>query len=101
MAVPVRRFHGFSVVIAAVAICFAYLAFRAALAGHIDEDTFVAALRRGVLSALVGTVLIIALILMFRSEIEGFLGHALGKRASSITTASLVTTSVLLGFGSG
>lgn len=101
MAVPVRRFHVFSIVVAVVAICLGYLAFRAAMAGNTDEETAVASLRRGMLGALLALIVIVAFLLMFRTDTQGFLAHALGKPASSFTTFRLLTASVLLGFGTG
>jgi hypothetical protein len=101
IAVPVRRFHAFSIVIAAVAVCLAYLAFRAALSGQIDEEAVAASLRNGVVGAFVGMIVIVALLLMFSPGIQGFLAHALGKRASSFTTYRLLATSLLMGFGAG
>lgn len=101
MALPVRRFQVFSIVIAAVAICLGYLAFRAAIAGKTDEETVVASLHRGMVGAFVGLIVIIVLLLMFRIDTHGFLAHALGKPASSFTTFRLLVASVLLGFGTG
>jgi hypothetical protein len=101
MVLPVRRFHVASVVIAAVAICLGYLAFRAAIASKTDEETVIAALRRGIIGALVGLVVIFAFLLMFGPDTRGFLAHALGKPASSFTTFRLLVAAVLLGFGAG
>jgi hypothetical protein len=101
MAMPVRRFHLFSVVIAVVAICLSLTAFRAAIAGNTDEETAVASLRRGIIGALIGLMVIVAALLLFRTDTQGFLAHALGKPASSLTTFRLLAVSVLLGFGTG
>lgn len=101
MAVPVRRFHGFSAVVAAVAICIGYLAFRAAIAGNTDEETAVAGLRRGVIGAIVGLIVMLALFVMFKTDPQAYLAHALGKGASTFTTYRLLAGAVLLGFGTG
>lgn len=96
---PVRRFHVASVVIALLATCLAYLAFRAAIAGKTDEDTVVASLRRGTIGALVALAIMVALLLMFGTDTRGFLAHALGKPASSFTSFRLLLAAVVLGFG--
>lgn len=101
MAEPFRRFHVFSLVIAVVAVCLGYLAFRAATAGNTDDKTVVAALHGGMLGALAGLVVSIAFLLMFRPDAQSFLAHALGKPASSFSIFRLVVASVLLGFGTG
>jgi hypothetical protein len=91
----------FSVVIAVVAICLGLMAFRAAIAGNTDEETAVASLRRGIIGAFIGLLVIAAFLLMFRTDTQGFLAHAMGKPASSFTTFRLLMASVLLGFGAG
>lgn len=101
IVVPVRRFHVLSIVIAAVAIALAYLAFRAAIAGQTDEETVIASARRGMIGAFVGLIVIVVLLIMFKADMQGFFAHALGKRASSFTTFRLLSASVLLGFGAG
>jgi hypothetical protein len=103
MAVPVRRFHVASIVLAAVAICLAWLAFRAAMADITDEGTedIVIALHRGMVGAFVGLIFIVALLLMFGADARGFLAHALGKPTSSFTPFRLLAAAVLLGFGTG
>jgi FtsH-binding integral membrane protein len=101
MVLPVRRFHVFSIVIAVVAICLGYLAFRAATAGKTDEETVLGSLRRGLIGAFVGLIVIMAFLLMFRSATHAFLAHALGKPASIFTDFRLLLASVLLGFGTG
>jgi hypothetical protein len=104
MAVPVRRFHVASIVLAAVAICLGWLAFRAAMAGVTDEETeetVVAPLLRGMVGAFVGLIFIGALLLMFGADARGFLAHALGKPTSSFTPFRLLAAAVLLGFGTG
>ncbi len=101
LAFPVRRPHVFSAIVAAVAICIGYLAFRAAIAGETDEETAVAGMRRGVIGALVGLIVMIAIFVMFKTDAQAYLAHALGKRASTFTTYRLLAGSVLLGFGTG
>jgi hypothetical protein len=104
MAVPVRRFHVASIVLAAVAICLGWLAFRAAMAGVPDEETaetVVEPLRGGMVGAFVGLIVIVALLIMFGAEARGFLAHALGKPTSSFTPFRLLAAAVLLGFGTG
>lgn len=101
IAVPVRRFHPFSIVIAAVAICLGYLAYRAAIAGKADEETLVGSLRRGIFGAFVGLILIIAFLFMFGADTRALLAHALDQPAPGFTTFRVLIASVLLGFGTG
>ncbi len=101
IAFPVRRFHLSSVFAAAIAICLAYLAFRASLAGNTNEEIAVASLRRGVLGAVVCLIVMAAFLILFRIDLQAFLAHTFGKPASSFTTYRLVAASVLLGFGAG
>jgi len=104
LAVPVRRFHTMSIVLAVVTIYLAFRAFRAAVAGFRDEEadeTLVLLLRHGMLGALLGLILIIALISMFGTEARSFLAHALGQRTSGFTPLRLLGAAVLLGFGTG
>ena len=104
IAVPVRRFHVASIVVAAVAIFLGWQAFRAAMAGVTDEkteETVVAPLVRGIVGAFVGLIFIVALILMFGPDARGFLAHAVGKPTSSFTPIRLLAAAVLLGFGTG
>jgi len=104
MAVPIRRFHVASIVVAAVAICLGWQAFRAAMAGvtgEESEETMVAPLLRGTVGALVGLIFIVALLLMFGAEARAFLAHAVGKPTSSFTPVRLLAAAVLLGFGTG
>ncbi len=98
---PARRFHSFSVVCAVFAICVAGLAFRAATAGRTDEETVLASLRRGIIGALVGLIVIVAALFLFKSDVHAFLAHSLGKPASTFTTFRLLLAAVLLGFGTG
>ena len=104
IAVPVRRFHVASIVVAAVAICLGWQAFRAAMAGVTDEkteETVVAPLLRGIVGAFVGLIFIVAVLLMFGPDARGFLAHAVGKPTSSFTPVRLLAAAVLLGFGTG
>jgi hypothetical protein len=104
IAVPVRRFHVASIVVAAVAICLGWQAFRAAMAGVTDEkteETVVAPLLRGIVGAFVGLIFIVAVLLMFGPDARGFLAHAVGKPTSSFTPIRLLAAAVLLGFGTG
>jgi uncharacterized protein YacL len=104
MAVPVRRVHVASIVVAAVAICLGWQAFRAAMAGVTDEETeetVVAPLLRGTVGAFVGLILIVAVLLMFGADARSFLAHAVGKPTSSFTPIRLLAAAVLLGFGTG
>jgi hypothetical protein len=104
LAVPVRRFHTMSIVLAGVTIYLAFRAFRAAVSGFRDEEadeTLVLLLRHGMLGALLGLILIIALISMFGTEARSFLAHALGQRTSGFTPFRLLGAAVLLGFGTG
>jgi hypothetical protein len=103
IAVPVRRFHVASIVVAAVAICLGWQAFRAAMAGVTDEktETVIAPLLRGIVGAFVGLIFIVAVLLMFGPDARGFLAHAVGKPTSSFTPIRLLAAAVLLGFGTG
>ena len=88
--------------VAAVAICLAWLAFRAAMASVTDEETeetLVATLRLGMLGAFVGVIVTMVLLLMFGAEARGFLAHAMGRPTSSFTPFRLLTAAVLLGLG--
>lgn len=100
-AFPVRRFHAFSVIVAAVALCLAYLAFRAAIVGKTDKETASAALISGIVGAFIALVVIGAFIVMFKAGTQSFLAHALGKPTSAFTSFRLLVASVLLGFGTG
>jgi hypothetical protein len=104
IAVPVRRFHVTSVVLAAITVCFGWLAFRAAMAGFTHEEndeTVVAPMRRGVIGAFVGLILVVALLVMFGADARSLLAHSLGSRTSSFTPFRLLLSGVLLGFGAG
>ena len=90
--------------VAAVAICLGWQAFRAAMAGvtgEESEETMVAPLLRGTIGALVGLIFVVALLLMFGADARGFLAHAVGKPTSSFTAVRLLAAAVLLGFGTG
>ena len=104
IAVPVRRFHVASIMVAAVAICLGWQAFRATMAGVTNEkteETVVVPLLRGVVGAFVGLIFIAALLLMFGVEARGVLAHAMGEPTSSFTPVRLLAAAVLLGFGTG
>lgn len=99
---PVRRFHISSVVIAAVAGCLAYVAFRAAArARDTDEEALIALLRPGMISAFAALIIIFVLLFMFGDHTRSLLAHALSQPTSSFTTFRLLVASVLLGFGTG
>jgi Na+/proline symporter len=104
IAVPVRRFHVTSIVVAVVTICLGWLAFRSAVAGFTHEESdedLVAPMRRGVIGAFLGLIMIVALLLMFGTDARGLLAHALAQRSSSFTPFRLLIAGVLLGFGTG
>ncbi len=101
IAVPFRRVHVFSIVIAVAAVVLGYLAFRAAVAGRADDDSALAALRRGIIGAFVGLLAMVAFLLMFRPDTQTVLAHALGKPEAGFTTFRLLLACVLLGFGTG
>jgi hypothetical protein len=104
IAVPVRRFHVTSVVLAVVTICLGWLAFRAAMAGFHHEETdesLIAPMRRGVIGAFVGLIIVVALLVMFGADARSLLAHALGTRTSNFTAFRLLIAGVLLGFGTG
>jgi hypothetical protein len=74
------------------------------MAGVTDEEaeeTVVAPQLRGIVSALVGLIFIVALLLLFGTDAWGFLAHAVGKPTSSFTPVRLLAAAVLLGFGTG
>jgi hypothetical protein len=104
IVVPVRRFHVTSVVLAAITICLGWLAVRAAIAGFTHEETdesVVAPMRRGMIGAFIGLIVVVALLLMFGADARSLLAHALGQRSSSFTPFRLLMAGVLLGFGTG
>lgn len=101
IVVPVRRVHIFSVIIAAVAVYLAYIAFRAATRGRTDEDTVVASLRRGITAAFICLLFSLVLLVLFGSETSRVLAHALGNRTSNFTPFRILLALVLLGFGTG
>lgn len=104
IVVPVRRFHVTSVVLAAVAIYLGWLAFRAAIAGFAHEETdesVIAPMRRGMIGAFFGLIVVVALLVMFGADARSLLAHALGQRSSSFTPFRLLMAGVLLGFGTG
>jgi len=101
MAFPFRRFQPFSLVIAAVALCLGYVAFRAAIVGKTSGETLVASLYRGIVGAFVGFLVISAFLLMFGADTRAFLAHALGRPATGFTIFRLLLASALLGFGTG
>ena len=104
MVAPVRRFHLTSIVLALVTTYLGFRAFRAAVSGFRDEEadeTLVLLLRHGMLGALLGLILVVALILMFGTEGRSLLAHAMGQRTSSFTPFRLLAAAVLLGFGTG
>lgn len=101
MLFPVRGFHVASLVLAAVSVFFGYRAFRAAIAGKTSAEALAASLLGGMLGALVGLVTIIALIVMFRHDLQAVLAHAIGKRSTVFSEYRLLAIFVLLGFGAG
>jgi len=104
MAVPVRRFHYPSIFLAAIGIYIAWVSFRAAVRGFSEEETgeaLVTPLQHGILGAFVGFLAVVALLIFFGGEGQSLLAHSLGRRSSSFTTWQLLTTAVLLGFGTG
>ncbi len=98
---PVRRFHVFSLVIAAVSICLAYIALRTAIVGQCEKEEILPALLRGMIGALVALIVTVVLLILFRPTYQAFLAHALGRPASSLTFFRLLLASTLLGFGTG
>ena len=104
IVVPVRRFHVMSVVLAAVTIGLGWLAFRAAIAGFSHEETeesVVGPMRRGMVGAFVGLIIIVGLLVLFGADVRSLLAHALGKTTSSFTPFRLLIAGVVLGFGTG
>ena len=99
--VPVRSFHVFSLVIAAVSLLFGYLAFRAAIAGWTGQATLLTALAHGIVGALLGLLAMGALHLMFGNDSHAMVAHALGRPALNFTIAHVLLGSALLGFGAG
>ncbi len=98
---PFRTVHPFSFVIAAVSVYLGYIAFRASTSGRTDEMTVVTSLRRGIMGAFVGLIAMAAVLILFRTDTNPFLAHALGNPAYSFTDYRLLAAAVLLGFGIG
>ena len=98
---PFRQRHVFSFVVAIVSVYIAYLAIRAARAGSTGRGTAAASLASGIVGALAGVLVVIAVLLMYRPDAQSFLAHAIGMRASSFTIFRLLLAGVLLGFGTG
>ncbi len=98
---PFRRWHVLSLVFAVVSIWIAYMAFRAARAGHTDKVTRRQSLVRGVIGALIGVLAMFALLLLFRPDAQSTIAHALGRPSWSFTATRLLIVSSLLGFGAG
>lgn len=101
MVFPVRRFHVFSLVVAVVAIFLGYLAFRAAVRGRADKEAAAASLSSGMLGALIGLAVMLALWMMFKADTQSFFAHALGKPSWAFTGNRMLAGFVLLGFGAG
>jgi hypothetical protein len=104
VAVPVRRFHVTSLLLAIVTVYLGFQAFRASMTGLTDaeaDDRLVMLLSRGMMGAFLGLILIVALLLMFGTVGMSLLAHALGQRTSSFTPFRLLVAAVLLGFGTG
>ena len=98
---PFRSSHYFSLVIAVVSLGIAYMAIRAARAGRTGRGTAAAALVSGMVGAMAGVFLIIAILLMFRPDAQSLLAHSLGRPASTVTVFRLLVAGGLLGFGTG
>jgi hypothetical protein len=99
VVVPFRRFHVSSLVIAAITLLLAYLAFRAAISGRSGGVTVLASLLRGILGAFAGLIVMSLFLLMFGSDTLEFLAHAVGRPAVGFTTSRLLVVAALLGFG--
>jgi cell division protein FtsW (lipid II flippase) len=98
---PVRRFHISSVVIAAVACVFAFLAFRAAATAETDEETVVSSLRAAIFGAILALVIMVVLLFMFGDDTRAFLAHAFSNPTSNFTTSRVLIATAILGFGTG
>lgn len=98
---PFRHFHVSSLVIAAVSLFLAYLAFRAAISGKSGGVTLLSAVIRGILGAFLGLIAMSAFLFMFGAETLEFLAHAVGRPALGFTTSRLLMAAALLGFGTG
>lgn len=100
-AAPVRRFHIASVVIAVVAVGLACLAFRAAALRDIDEETLFTSLRRGMVGAFLGLVIVSVFLFLYGDETRALLAHAFSSPTSSFTASPMLIASALLGFAAG
>jgi hypothetical protein len=98
---PVRRFHASSVVVAAVTICLAFLAFRAAAVAETDEETLLRSLWAGMVGAFVALIITIVGLFAFGDNTRSLLAHAFSYPTSSFTTSLLLIASMPLGFGAG
>lgn len=98
---PVRGFHVMSVIVAVFSVIFGYLAFRAAIFGKTNAEALAISLHGGVIGAIIGLFAIILLIVMFQHDLQAYLAHSLGKRASILSEYRLLVIFVLLGFGVG
>lgn len=100
-AAPVRRFHFASVVIAAIAVGLACLAFRAAALRDIDEETLFTSLRRGMVGAFLGLVVVSVFLFLYGDDTRALLAHAFSSPTSSFTASPMLIVSALLGFAAG
>lgn len=98
---PVRRFHIASVVIAAFAVALACLAFRAAALRDTDEETLFTSLRRGMVGAFLGLVVLSVFLFLYGDSTRAMLAHAFSRPTSSFTTSPVLIASALLGFAAG
>lgn len=98
---PVRRFHIASVVIAVVAVALACLAFRAAALRDTDEETLFTSLRRGMLGAFLGLVVVSLFLFLYGDSTRAMLAHAFSRPTSSFNTSPMLIASALLGFAAG
>ena len=98
---PVRRFHIASVVIAAVAVGLACLAFRAAALRDTDEETLFTSLRSGMVGAFLGLIAVSSFLFLYGDTTRAILAHAFSRPTSAFTTSPMLIASALLGFAIG
>jgi hypothetical protein len=90
-----------SVVYAAITAVLSYLAFRTATSGSAEEDDFMRAMWGGLAGAVVGVVIIFAVLALFRENARAYLARPMGFHLSQVTNLRLVAAFFLLGFGAG
>ncbi len=95
------RFRVYSIVYGLVALVLAYFAFRAAIAGRTDEESFLRALWGGFAGAVVGAIVMGTVYTMFRDTAREHFARPLGVHLSQLSAFRLLLSFLFLGFGAG